>query len=61
MPVNRGPSFARCLAAITVAADLDATATRERATAADDRRLEARRAAVIGTPERGAQVVPRLM
>jgi hypothetical protein len=52
MPVNRGPSFARCLVAITVAADLDATATKERAAAADDRRVEARRAAVIGTPER---------
>jgi hypothetical protein len=52
MPVNRGPSFARCLVAITLAADLDAIATRDRATAADDRRLEARRAAVVGTSER---------
>ena len=54
MPVNRGPSFARCLVAITVAADLDAASTRERAVAADVRRVEARRVALIGTSERRA-------
>ena len=34
---NRGPSFARCLIAITAAVDLDSVATKERAVAADER------------------------
>jgi len=42
---NRGLSFARCLIAIAVAAELDSMAAEKRAFAADEHRMEARRGA----------------
>jgi hypothetical protein len=48
---RRGPSFARCLIAIAIAAERDSRAAEERAVAADGRWMEARRVAVLRTPE----------
>jgi hypothetical protein len=52
--VNRGPSFASCLAAIAVAANLDAKATKERDEARYVRRMEAWRT----PPGRGSERRP---
>jgi hypothetical protein len=61
MPVIRGASFARCLMAIADAAELEAMALKERAVAADERRLEARRIGVLGTSEQRADPGSGLM
>jgi hypothetical protein len=58
---NRGPSFARCLIAIAVAADLDSMARKKRAVAADERRMEERGVAVLRTSERRAYLAARTM